>query len=489
MAEEARDIIIEETEDDLKGDGTQDAGSLSMADVMARLALGRAGVYRLVKDGVLTACKKDAQLVFRECDVATAADYLSARRDKVADLLRQLAAKLADCGIEVDAVECVQDVESGVGEVTRRLLLASMAACASNVYVLPSEDGERVLARVEGSLQELFYVELGLGSVLREKLKAMAPLSDSDSDECSTAVFKHSDENLSAQVRMSVLPTLAGEQLHLHFFHYGVECTPDSLGHTAKQREFLQRHLSEKPGLLVLAGSHDAIVQQYRFAVAAFLVAKGKLVVSIDRAPNYQAENTVHLVTNEGECSDNSDTWRTAMSLGPDAILLDGIAERAEVEAMIAALAAGVTVMVQVPTGTSASALRYLCELGLGRREITLYLLAVSEFISVPQLCHGCRAPRALALGEAALLDAGETAQVYQAHGCHQCENGYRGSRTVWGLVTGDEAVGLVSETRDTIQQETNTDCHTNDLSLDSAARAAVLAGDVTTEHVIRYLR
>lgn len=488
MAEEARDFI-EVTENDLKGDGTQDAGSLSMADVMARLSLSRAGVYRLVKDGVLTASKNDAQLVFRECDVATAAKDLGERRDKVADLLRQLAAKLADRGIDVDADECMQDVESGMGEVTRRLLLASMAARVSDVYVLPSEDGDRVLARVGGTLQELVSADRGLGSVLKEKLKAMAPLPDAESGEVSTAVFKHSDENQSAQVRMSVLSTLTGEQLHLRFFHFGVKCTLDSLGHTAKQREFLQRHLSEKSGLLVLAGSHDAIVRQYRLALAEFLAAKGKLVVSIDRAPNYQSENTVHLVENRGEGSDNSDIWRKAMSLGPDAILLDRIAERAEVGAMIAALAAGITVMVQVPTASSDSALRYLCELGLDRREITLYLLAVSEFMSVPQLCHRCRAPRALALGEAELLNAPATAQVYVARGCHQCEDGYRGSRAVWGLVTSDEAVYLVSDTRDTIQQETNTDYHSDDLSLDSAVRAAVLAGDVTIEHVIHYLR
>ena len=488
MAEEDQHTVADST-DALAEDTQADTATLSIEHAIARLSLSRANVYRLVKDGVLKAHKFDAAMAFSECDVAAAAADLAMRRKRVGALLQLFTAKLAEHGIDDLPYVCVDDIESGVGEVADRLLLTSMAARASDFHVMPVEDGDRLLQRDGDRLQEIARVDCELGNRLKEKIKALASLAEAESGSVGAAIFRHSGERLSAQVRLSVVPTLAGEHIHLQFLHSGEEQTLESLGYTPKQSDVLQGLLSRSPGLYVLAGCHDRIVQQHRLALADYIGAKGKLVVSIDRARNYQSESIVHLDGSHAENADSVELWHAAMRLGPDAVLVDCVADSDQVECLIGALAAGASVLVQVSTATSVGALRYLSAIGMGRSDFARYLRVVSEHISVPQLCQDCKASRTLTPVEAEILRAPTTAQVYAAAGCDHCEAGTRGSRTVWGLVVGDEAAALEYGAEEAASAEKTIDPLSSDTSLASALRACVLAGDADIGQAIPRMR
>ncbi len=488
MAKEGRHTIGRTTDSPADGQPHESA-TLGVAEVMVRLSLSRAQVYRLVKDGILKASKQDALLQFSDCDVAEAAADLAVHRERIAVLLRLFTAILVEHGIDDLPEICVEGIESGMGEVANMLLLVSMAARASDLYVMPIEDGDRLLLRNGDKLREIVRVERDLGNLLKEKLKALASLGDGETGSTSAAIFRHTGENLSAQVRVSVLQTLAGEHLQLQFFHSGEVQTLECLGYTPIQSKELRGLLSGKPGLLVLAGSHDRIVQQHRLALADYMGAKGKLIVSIDRALNYQSESIVHLDGSHDENTDGVELWQAAMRLGPDVVMVDRVASGVQVESLIGALAAGTAVLVQSPAATSVAALRHLFEVGFGRRELARYLLAVSECNLVPQLCLDCRAQRTITLDEANFLRAPTTAKVYVAAGCDHCVDGARGSRAVWGLVVGDEAMALDFDTEEALPAETAIDPLSSDLSLASALRACVLAGDVDIEQAIPRVR
>ena len=465
------------------------AATMGVENVMARLSLSRSRVYRLIKDGVLKANKSDAVLTFQEDDVAAAAGELAGRRQEAEALVRIFTARLAEHGI-VDLPEIdIADDEAGSKEAVKRLLLDCMAAQASDFYVNLTASGDKLLVRTLGRIHEVARVECELGDRLKTELKALASLPNDGAGVSSEAIFRHADENYAAQIRLSVVPSHAGERLHLQFFHVGAAQTLADIGYTAEQCKALHRLLVGKPGLFVLTGSHYRVVQEHRLALAQYLELQGKLVASIDGYSNYQSENTVHINGREAENTDDASPWQMAMGLCPDVILLDDVQDSTEVESVEAALSAGITVFVQVQRASIRAALEYLAGLGLEQCERSPYFLAASEFIVVPRLCPDCREPRAMASDEVELLRASAGAQLYRAAGCNKCEGGYRGSRTVWGLLSGDSVRETGSHLGDPLQSKEGSKIPPCDTLLPTALRSAVLAGEVAFEHVNLHLK
>lgn len=488
MAEEAKRSVGNST-DPPADKGRSETAALGVEDVTARLSLSRAQVYRLVKDGVLKAGKNDAHLAFSECDVAAAAGQLTERCEKATALLRLFAANLAEHGIDDLPDVSADDYEAVVNEVAERLLLAGMAARASDIYVMPCEDGDRLLTRFAGRLQEVARVDGELGGTIRERLKALAPLPDPKSGQGSAGVFKHSAHSLAAVVRLSGTPTPAGDHLHLQLFSANGERTLASIGFTAKQSEVLQGLLSGKPGLFVLAGSHARFLQEQRMALADYLDSLGKLVVSIDRMPNFLSENIVHLVHRNGDDPEDADPWQTALDLCPDAIMLDKIEDSDRLAYATAALAAGITVLVNVPRATGAAAIEELTELGLSHCEFNRYFRAACEFAAVPRLCPTCRAPRTMLADEAEVLGETALAQLYSAAGCGKCQAGYRGNLPVWGLLCEGDVKAAKSPEGEVSLIHNGAKPPSSDTSLAAALRGAALAGEATYSHIEPYLR
>lgn len=488
MAEKAQHPVAEPP-DPPADESRSESVALGVEDVMEWLSLSRAQVYRLVKDGVLKAGKSDAQLTFNECDVAAAAAQHAERRERANALLRLIGAILAEYGIDDFPEVGAEDYEAVVNEAANGLLLAGMAAQSTDLYVMPCEDGDRLLMRLGGNLQEVARVDCELGGQLRERLQALAPLPEPDFGQGNAAVFKHSSHCLSAVVRICVTPTPAGDHLHLQLFISVGERTLASVGFTTKQSEVLQGLLSGKPGLFVLAGSHTRILQEQRLALANYLDSLGKLVVSIDRMPNYISENIVYLEGRRADEADGADPWQTAMSLCPDAIMLGKIEGSDQVGCLTAALAAGIAILVQVQRATGAAALKEITELGFSHCDLSRYFRAACEFTAIPRLCPDCRAPRTMLAEEAEMLEEHATAQLYIAVGCEQCQAGYRGNLSVWGLLCDSDLEGTRSPDGEAPLTRSGGKPLSGDTSLAAALRCAALAGDATFSHIEPFLR
>ncbi len=488
MAEKAQHSL-EDSADRTISASRQARATLGIEDVMARLSLSRSRVYRLVKDGVLKASKNDALLEFLEDDVAAANAELAGRRERAEALVRLFTGRLAENGI-VDLPEvCVEDEESVSKEIVSRLLLDCLAAQASDFYVSLADCGGRLFVRTLGRIHEIARVDRELGDGLKAELRARASLPDDGAGMPSEAIFRCADEGYSAQVRLSILPALAGEHVHLQFSHAGAEQTLAAIGYASRQSETLQRLLAGRPGLFILAGSHDRVMQEQRLALASYLGTLGKLVVSIDQSLNYQSDDIVQLDGRQPDETDGAVPWQLAMRLCPDAIMLDRIEDGAQVGDLVAALAAGITVLAQVRSATGVAAVNALSELGLARRELATYFRASSEFVVIAGVCPGCRESRAIEADEANLLHVAATAQLSIATGCDHCEGGFLGNRPAWGLLVEEDLKTTDSADEESSQIESASELYASDISLASALRSAALAGDATFEHIRPYLR
>ena len=440
---------------------------------MARLSLSRPQLYRRLKEGTLQATKTDAALRFLERDVLAAASEQARQLKSVAAWLDTLAAQLAGEGVTNLSAPPEPEIEAAISEMGHRLVLVGTVGLASDIYVTSIGQEDCIQMRSNGRVHEFGRMDRVLGTLLKAKLKALASWSLADTGPGPAVVFGSSHDEWSAQVHMAVVPAPAGEQIHLQFLSGQENPTFESIGYSPHQVAFLHDLLRHRPGLVVLGSGHNRVADRQRLAFAYYLNSLGSFIVALDRRPHYQSEHIVQLHVEQHDGASLAAPWQTALQLCPDAIMLDMVADASELQFLPVAIAAGITVIVQVPSVGGTAARQYLVDLGVAPEVLDRHLLIAGENRSLPRLCPSCRTPRPCSATEAERFGLPAASLLFEAAGCNHCTQGCCGLRTIFGLLTADEAR---SAARDQ-------DCSASPHSLTMALQAVLLAGEVSPGH------
>ena len=457
--------------------------ALSFEETMARLAVSRAELYRKVKDGALKAEKADLRLQFKESEVR----QFEAGRDKAKSDLRHALETWLEFyrdrltrheGVDLPDLEGKAE-DDLAGELGRRLVLDGILSGVSDAYLDPLYTGGRLLYRSDGGLREAGRLEGNVFGALRDKLKALAALTPVEGQQVIEGIFGHAYGDHTYQIQMTAAPTLLGEYLHLHFYREQEGASLPSLGYTSAQAEALNRLLTGRPGLFLLAGVADPAAERHRLGIAGALTATGRLVVSLEHRIHYRSELLVQLKIEAPEPFDA--LLRTALEMAPDVLMLDEVRNAAEAQAILEAAFAGAFVVAQLRTPGGVEALQLLIGHGLSRDALARTLLGVVERAALRQLCPHCRVRRDASAEEGALLGA-LSAAVWEARGCEACGDGYLGRRMVYGVWPADGALAEAIRLPDVSAVRLSQLRDESEVCMRTAVREAVLAGQVSIE-------
>ena len=469
----------------------ESAATIGIEEVMVRLSLSRAEVYRKVMDKLLSATKAAGVLRFLEKDVsAYAAAHVEAQAQFEAALKHWLdffGSRLAGHGVvELPDVSEVTTDEKAT-ELARRLVVDGMLSNVDDLYVDPLHSGDRVLLRSDGRLSELCLLEASVSTLLKGKLKALAPLPEDGG--VGQAVFRQTHDGREYQIRLTVVPSLLGEHLHLLFYDSQDAPTLESLGYSSAQGVCLRSLLSGRPGLFLMVGAADPTGGRHRLALADLLSTTGRLVVSLEHRIQYRSELLVQLEIRAEDGDANATVengfdalWRMALGMGPDVLFIDEVRNAGEAQSLPEAVHAGSLVVAQVRAAGGVEALVQLRDYELNRDGLARSLLGLVERMGMRRLCGHCRARRPVEADEAALLDVSEDAAVWEARGCDVCGDGYFGRRMLYGVWVMDESLAALVRSPEGVVEGLEAWRDSNAFSLGHAAREAVLAGDITVD-------
>ena len=456
---------------------------LPFDQVMERLDLGRAALYRQVKDGALEAVKTDHALVFAESEVAR----FEARRAEDQATLRQaldqwlatLAQRLAAHG-HTDLPDLAEKTDEELAaELARRILLDAAAEGVTDVHLDPLEAADRLLYRFEGNLKEVGRLPAPLAAALKAKLKDLAPPPPPEAGPGLEAVVKQTLADTETQLHLQAAPTVLGEHIHVHIYEPEDRLRIDTLGYTPEQVGVLRGLLTGRPGLILVAGAGDVAADRHRLAFASELAAAGRLVVSLEHRPHRRSELLVQLEVGNQEAPGFGPAARIALDMGPDIVLADEVRDAAEARALLEMAAAGSLVVADVQAAGAIEALLRLVAMEVSREGIATTLLAIVERRALRRLCPHCRAARPLADGEAAQLAADPGTQVFEPAHCDICGDGFLGRRMLHGLLLADAELPGLIRTLEPPAQPLFEWRRRSPHGLAHAAPYAILAGDV----------
>lgn len=467
-----------------------EAYALTIEAVMEGLSLSRAEVYRRVKDGKLKSEKIDHQLHFAEEEVERYAGVLTEERDALQEMTHHWLAGYEERLGKHEYMDLKEVSETPVteqiAELGRRIIIDSLLSEVEDLYLDPVHDGDRLLYSAVEHRTELARFKTALATPLKAWFKSLVTFPVTEPPGIQEALGQQTYLDSPGQYRMTVVPTLLGEHIHIHFFSHVKDVGIETLGYTLIQLEALRSLLKGRPGLVLITGAVDPFAEQHRLALAHELSIEGRLVISLEHQVQYRLDTLVQLDIGEKNGIGFGALWQAALDMRPDVIFFDDCRTKEEAQALIEGVNSGAVVIAKIRAANAIDALTRLIQFEVHRPNIAQVLLGVVERLVLRQMIAEDLSRRPITPEEALILQVSEDTPIPTPSDDPVISDAHA-RRVIFGIWPTDEGLRTWICTPDAPPPH-QIEKPDQNLSLAQALRQAVLDGEVSSDDAMPFL-
>jgi type II secretory ATPase GspE/PulE/Tfp pilus assembly ATPase PilB-like protein len=268
----------------------------------------------------------------------------------------------------------------------------AVASGASDIHLIPTEQGTLLKLRINGSLIEHPEAvgEYSRHELFVNRLKVLARLDISVKSLPQDGNISLSAMGKNLFIRVSTMPTIAGEKVVLRIQGSSELLKLNSLGLEAKTEKFLRQALNLNEGLIIFCGPTGSGKTTTIYAALDELSRKSLSIVTI--------EDPVEINFARAEQTDLSilknltyeKALRSVLRQDPDVIVVGEIREAASAELAFNAALTGHLVLTTVHAGSVAGVLLRLKQLGIAEHLASSCIKLIISQRLIPQLCPRC---------------------------------------------------------------------------------------------------
>ncbi len=348
--------------------------------------------------------------------------------------------------------DAVSKDEAPIVRFVNKMLLDAINTGVSDIHFEPYEKTYRVRFRLDGVLREHARPPVHLANRLATRLKVMAQLDISERRVPQDGRFKMRLTNQRhIDFRVSSCPTLYGEKLVMRILDpTSAQMGIDSLGYEPFQKEIFLRNIWRSQGLVLATGPTGSgkTVSLYTALNILNIPMHNISTVEDPVEINMPGINQVNVNIKAG--LDFSSALRAFLRQDPDIIMVGEIRDLETAEIAIKAAQTGHLVLSTLHTNSASDVLSRLISMG-----IPAYNVATSISLIIAQrlcrvLCPRCK--KEIKIPKHALLELGFNEQeidshelvIFEAIGCHHCQDGYKGRTGIYEVVEISKDLGQI---------------------------------------------
>lgn len=448
---------------------------LDFETVMARLALKRPEVYRLVKDGKLKAEKKDLQLRFTETAVSEFDEKRKTDEKVLLDAIvvwelllserfpapikeetpvdeepKQDVPETPPVVIEpeqsptetpagqdnVDVpkpVEAKVDMGARVKTLVDQLIRAGIREKITDLYIDPLSKGDRILFRYGEALVDLGNAEACLSGPLRTALRELGKVATDGDMAKRRGIVALTEQDQPHQILIEMAPTRLGDHVHIHFWGTDHGASLSELGYSTEQAKLLMTQLAAASGCILIARGVGAFDDLHHVTLGR-AIAESNLVVSCETGIFPKSEHLVQVAVDQSAENGLAIALDTALGLEPDVLMIDLVSKPEDFKALFSILSMGGVVVAGVRALDMEDVLRRFSEVDIPTDQLRNWLSVGIERAMVRRLCPDCKTSRDMTGEEKAFWEVETDAHVFEPVGCSRCQNGYLDRRGIFGI-------------------------------------------------------
>ena len=388
----------------------------------------------------------DEERLRRTIDLALMSNDSLSEKEDDEEGLENLESTGGDDDANDSAVDSKGD-DTPVVKFINKMLLDAIKRGASDIHFEPYEGEFRVRMRMDGILRSMAKAPIKLAPRLSARLKVMAQLDIAERRVPQDGRIKlNVSKTRQMDFRVSSCPTLFGEKIVLRLLDgSAAKLGIDKLGYEDVQKQLYLDALQKPYGMILVTGPTGSGKTVSLYTGLNILNTEERNISTCEDPVEMRVAGINQVQVNIKKGMTFPVALRSFLRQDPDVIMVGEIRDLETAEIAIKAAQTGHMVLSTVHTNDAPQTVTRLMNMGIAPYNITSSVtLVIAQRLA--RRLHDCK--RALQLPEAALLaegfspeDAKEGITLYEAVGCPDCNEGYKGRLGIYQVMPMTEEI------------------------------------------------
>ena len=382
--------------------------------------------------------------------------------------------------------------DAPVVRLVQALLEQAIAERASDVHIEPLSDRATIRFRTDGVLYDASEIPPALLRPVISRIKVLSGIDIARRRVPQDGRFSLTLAGREIDVRVATLPCGNSEAAVLRLLDRGRGVfNLSELGFPDDDRERFERAFRSPQGWILVSGPTGSGKTSTMYATLLELNSRDRSIVSIEDPIEYRLDGVKQMQINNRAGMGFSTALRSVLRADPDVILVGEIRDKETAAIAADASVTGHLVLSSIHTIRASAVPIRLIDMGVEPYLVGAALSCVIGQRLVRRLCEKCAAPDEPKVDLLHRLGCSDEAiasgTFRRAVGCGSCGNtGYKGRSAVYEILTVSEQISRLILHGASSHDIEATAIEQGMLSLSNAAAARVLAGEITTDELLR---
>jgi type IV pilus assembly protein PilB len=323
--------------------------------------------------------------------------------------------------------------DAPVVKFVNKILVDAIRRGASDIHFEPYENQYRVRLRMDGMLRAVASPPQKLANRISSRLKVMAGLDIAERRVPQDGRIKlNLSKGHAMDFRVSTLPTLFGEKIVLRILDSSsAKLGIDKLGYEENQKQLYLDAMHKPYGMVLVTGPTGSGKTVSLYTALNILNTAERNISTVEDPVEIRVDGINQVQQNTKRGMTFAAALRSFLRQDPDVIMVGEIRDLETAEIAIKAAQTGHMVLSTLHTNDAPQTISRLMNMGIAPYNITSSVtLIIAQRLA--RRLHSCK--KQMTLPPKTLLDAGftqldidEGLAVYEAVGCPDCNEGYKG--------------------------------------------------------------
>lgn len=342
---------------------------------------------------------------------------------------------------QAEEQEYNEDVEnSPIVKIVKGILENAVRQRTSDIHIEPMETQVRVRYRVDGALQVVQRLDIGMMPGISARLKIMGGMDIAEKRKPQDGRITVMVDRKEFDVRVSILPTCYGEKIVMRMTSKeGLTKPKSELGFSPDELIKFDGILSNPHGIILVTGPTGSGKSTTLYTALSELNTEDVNIITVEDPVEANIDGINQVMVNVKADMTFAAALRSILRQDPDIIMIGEIRDEETAAIAVKAAITGHLVVSTLHTNSAASTITRLIDMGQEPYTVADALVGVIAQRLVRRLCT-CKQPRIAEDYEATMLGVpGESVTIYEPGGNPNCGvcggNGYRGRIGVYEIL------------------------------------------------------
>ena len=313
------------------------------------------------------------------------------------------------------------------------ILLNGVSLGASDIHFDPTDDGIVVRYRIDGVLNNFYFLPMEIKQNITTRIKIMAGMNITETRLPQDGAIKDKMNGRDLDRRVSSLPTKRGEKIVIRIMDYSMSLKGiEYLCFSETNYNKVLKMLNFPNGIILVTGATGTGKSTTLYSFLQKLNTEGSNLITVEDPIEMDIKGVNQVQVNSEIGLDFATVLRSILRQDPNIIMIGEIRDSETAKIAVRASITGHLVLSTIHTNNSLNTIERLLDMDVERYLLASALTGIVSQKLARKLCDKCKIKRAVTVTEKNLFNTVlgiDVTEVFEANpsGCPNCNHGYHG--------------------------------------------------------------